>query len=91
MRTLSWLEERAEAKGKGDVFRLLKGQITGDSEEKLSAAAERRGQSEGAVRMKLQRLREEFRDRLRREVAETLLPEEDISEEMRYLARVHSK
>jgi hypothetical protein len=34
------------------------------------------------------RLREKFRSRLRAEVAEPLLPEEDVSEEIRYLARV---
>ncbi|BCX47535.1 RNA polymerase subunit sigma-24 [Haloferula helveola] len=90
-RTLRSLEESSEARGTGEVFRLLKGQITGGSEEKLGAVAATLQQSEGAVRMRLQRLREEFRKRLRAEVAETLLPDEDVSEEMRYLAQVLSE
>jgi len=86
--TLAGLQARAESKGQEHVFRILQGQITGNSEEKLRDAAKTLGESEGAVRMKLQRLREEFRKRLRAEVAETLLPGEDVSEELRYLARV---
>ena len=89
-RTLVTLEQRANAKGRGHIFQILKGQITGDSEKRLSEAAQVLGQSEGAVRMQLQRLREDFRNRLRAEVAETLLPGEDVSDEMRYLARVLS-
>jgi hypothetical protein len=86
--TLADLKARAESKGQKHVFRILQGQITGNSEEKLRDAAKTLGESEGAVRMKLQRLREEFRKRLRAEVEETLLPGEDVSEEMRYLAKV---
>ncbi len=70
---------------------LSQGQTFTRHEEKLSVAAQVLGQSEGAVRMQLQRLREDFRKRLRADVAETLLPGEDISSEMRYLARVLSE
>lgn len=89
--TLDAMEQQAEAKGRGHIFQLLKGQITGNSEERLGEAAQFLGQSQGAVRMQLQRLRESFRTRLRAEVAETLLPGEDVSDEMRYLARVLSE
>ncbi|MFK7851499.1 MAG: RNA polymerase sigma factor [Akkermansiaceae bacterium] len=86
--TLLKLQQQAEAKNRGQIFRLLKGQITGNSEEKLGESAQALGLSQGAVRMQLQRLREDFRTTLRTEVAETLLPGENVSDEMRYLARV---
>ncbi|MDF1814292.1 MAG: hypothetical protein P1V20_18955 [Verrucomicrobiales bacterium] len=88
--TIATLQSEAEAKGRGEVFVLLKNQITGESEESIKRAAVRLGQTEGAVRMQLQRLREKFRDRLRSEVGETMLPGSDISAEMRYLAEVLS-
>ena len=89
--TLGSMEEKANARGRGEVFQSLRGLLLGDSDEKLTTAAARLNQSEGAIRMQLQRMREDFRKRLRAEVAETLMPEEDVSTEMRYLARVLSE
>jgi len=87
-RTMIGLKAEAQSKERDEIFNLLKNQITSESPQQLSEAAAKLGQSEGAVRMQLQRLREKFRIRLRAEVAETLLPEEDVSSEMRYLAEV---
>ena len=86
--TLEELRREAIYKGKEEIFEILQNKITGGSEEGISEAAGRLGMTEGAVRMQLQRLREKFREQLRSEVAETLLPGEDVSEEMRYLAKV---
>ncbi|MFT5468377.1 MAG: DNA-directed RNA polymerase specialized sigma24 family protein [Verrucomicrobiales bacterium] len=87
-RALGTLRSEAEAKGQGKVFELLRSQLTGDDETRLRDAAATLGESAGAVRTQLYRLRERFRILLRAEVAETLLPEENVSEELRYLARI---
>ncbi len=87
-RALTNLRSESEGKGQGEVYRLFRSQLTGDSPEKLRAIAVKLGESEEACRMQLHRLRVRFRKLLRAEVAETLLPGDDVSEEMRYLARV---
>lgn len=87
-RALATLQAEAEEKGQGDVFLRLRSQLTGDVPEKLRDAAIKLGESEGTLRMQLSRLRERFRTVLREEVAETLLPGEDVSAEMRYLAQI---
>ncbi len=89
-RALAKLQTESEAKGQGEVYARLRSQLTGDALDKLRDAAAKLGETEGALRMQLSRLRERFRKVLREEVAETLLPDEDISEEMRYLAEILS-
>jgi len=87
-RVLTTLEARCQGKLKNGAYMLLQSQLTDDSPEKLRSAAEQLGESEDALRGQLHRLREQFRLLLRKEVAETLLPGEDVSSEMRYLARI---
>ncbi|MEM9284081.1 MAG: hypothetical protein AAGA96_19860 [Verrucomicrobiota bacterium] len=87
-RALEALQAECEAKGKGEVFLLLRSQLTGDSSDRLREAAVKLGEREGALRMQLHRLRGRFRESLRSEVRETLLADEDVDEEMRYLARI---
>ena len=45
---------------------------------------------EGALRMAVHRLRGRYRDLLRSEIAQTVLNEEEVEEELRYLFRVLS-
>lgn len=87
-RVLATLEAQCKGKLKNGAYVLLQSQLTDDSPEKLRSAAAQLGETEDALRGQLHRLRGEFRDLLRKEVAETLLPGENVSSEMRYFARI---
>lgn len=87
-RALARLEEESKQRGNRDLFLLLRAQLTGASPERHKDAAARLGQKEGALRVGLHRLRERFRDLMREQVADTLLPTDDVSAEVRYLAEV---
>ena len=54
-------------------------------EQSYAAVAEERKTSEGALRVAVHRLRRRFRDRLRRAVAETVEPSDDVDDEIRFL------
>ena len=56
-----------------------------------SAVAANLGISEGAVKVGVHRLRQRFGAALRREIAETMLPGEDVDDEMRDLIRAIAK
>lgn len=80
----------AEFASAGDLerFHAVKPWLEGDVEtEEATRVAEQLGISNAALRVAVHRLRGRFRDRLRREVSETLGIGEDATEELRYLAR----
>ncbi|MEM1294785.1 MAG: hypothetical protein AAGH89_05425 [Verrucomicrobiota bacterium] len=87
-RAMARLRSEAERRGNLTVFDVLSSQLTGESPGLLQDAATRLGKTEGAIRMVLNRQRERLRVVLREEVAETISPGSDISEEVRYLAEV---
>lgn len=83
-RAIETLRVKFAAKGKGEFFELLKGSLTGE-EPHRSESAERIGMTEGAVKVAVHRLRREFRELLRGEIAETVADSSEIDDEMRHL------
>jgi len=83
---LARLQEDFEKRSKKDVFAALKPFLLGDQPQGAydRVAAELKI-SPGAVRTGVHRLRHEFRDQLRREVAKTVESPDQIEEEMRHL------
>ncbi|MFT5467536.1 MAG: DNA-directed RNA polymerase specialized sigma24 family protein, partial [Verrucomicrobiales bacterium] len=87
-RVLDRLRAEAKASGKTEFYELLRSQLTGEGDGGVRETAIALGKSEGAVRVALHRFRDRFRELMRAEVEQTLLPGEDVVEEMGYLARV---
>lgn len=86
---LQQLEKDFARRGKRDVFRALKPFLTDDQQTgAYEQAAAALGQTTGAVRTGVHRLRQEFRTHLRREVAKTVDSPDQIDEEMRHLRTV---
>jgi RNA polymerase sigma-70 factor (ECF subfamily) len=84
---------RAEyaATGRTKVFDRLKEFLTAGEEAGTHAdAAEDLGTSSGAVKVAVHRLRRRFREELRRRVADTVGPDQDVEDEIRdLLATLH--
>lgn len=77
--------EQGEA-GKAGQFEILKPWLLGEVEGLSSAvAAQRLGVSEVAAKVAIHRLRQRFREAVRREIAPTVAGEEEIAGELRYL------
>lgn len=83
-RAIGKLRVRFAAKDKGEFFDALKGSLTGE-EPPRSETAERLGITEDAVKVAVHRLRKDFRELLRSEIAETVADSSDIDDEMRHL------
>ena len=85
-RVLSRLKMDMVAAGREAYFERLKSYLTGD-EPQLSYAqtASELGMSEGAVKVGVHRLRRQFRDLLREEIAQTVSSPEEIDDELRHL------
>jgi RNA polymerase sigma-70 factor (ECF subfamily) len=76
-----------EAAGKGGLFAALQAAVTGGAVD-YGDLAERLGQSEGALRVAVHRLRQRYRQILREEIAHTVAREEDVETELADLRRV---
>lgn len=88
-RTLGSLRSNFLARGRGETFKELEIFLGSDeSAPPYREVAERLGQSENTIAAAVIRMRREFRDLLRQEIADTLGPGEDIDEELKYLLRV---
>ena len=85
---LSRLEDEYRRDGKADWFAALQPTLTGagESQPYVDLAA-RLGQSEGAVKVAVHRLRKRYRALLQTEILETVASPEEAPEEMRYLLR----
>ena len=72
-------------------FEILKPWLTGDSEvlSQTEAAAEL-GMTTGAIKVAIHRLRKNFREAIRSEIAQTVNDPEEVTEELRYLIEVLS-
>lgn len=86
-RAMKRLQTESESSGKGELYEALKGSLTGE-EPARSATAARLGLTEGAVKVAIHRLRQRYRELLRREIAETLTEEAEVDDEMRHLISV---
>jgi DNA-directed RNA polymerase specialized sigma24 family protein len=72
--------------GKAVLFDRLKVFLTAEEDAGTHAEAARElGSTAGAVKVGVHRLRQRYRDELRRRVAETLGPDQDVEDELRYL------
>lgn len=87
-RALAVLRKESGGTARMAVFEVLQGQLAGEAEESLRERAPMLGMAEGALRVALHRLRDRFREILRAEVRETLPPEADVKEEIRYLIQI---
>jgi RNA polymerase sigma-70 factor (ECF subfamily) len=79
---------RAEyaAEGKAQLFDRLKDFVTADEDAGTHADAARAlGTTAGAVKVAVHRLRRRFREELLRRVADTLGPDQEVEDEIRYL------
>jgi RNA polymerase sigma factor (sigma-70 family) len=86
---LSKLGEELTAAGKERVFAELKNHLWGDKgEESYAVIAARLEMTEGALKVAAHRLRQRYRELLRKEVAHTVARHEEIDEELRYLISV---
>jgi RNA polymerase sigma-70 factor (ECF subfamily) len=83
-RAMEELRAESEARGKGELFRALKGSLTGDEPARSETTA-RLGMTEGAVKVAVHRLRQRYRELLRAEIAETVTDPSDVDDEMRHL------
>lgn len=75
-----------EAEGKGGLFVLLQGAVTGGSLD-YGDLAGRSGQTEGALRVAAHRLRQRYRQVLREAIAETVERPEEVESELADLRR----
>jgi RNA polymerase sigma-70 factor (ECF subfamily) len=81
-RALARLADQQRRVGKSAQFEALRERLVGDDDEGLRDLAAGLGMSEGALRVRLFRLRASFRDALRAEVAEIVVDPDDIDGEL---------
>lgn len=86
-RGLDSVSQELAAAGKAAQFELLKPWITGAGAEQAEIAAAL-GMSTGAVKVAIHRLRQKFREAVKAEIAQTVPAEDDVEDELRYLAAV---
>jgi RNA polymerase sigma factor (sigma-70 family) len=85
-RGLDSVRESFQQAGKEKQFEVLKPWLIGDVEGlSQAAAAAELGMSSGAVKVAVHRLRQKFGEAIRREIADTVDTEEEVSQELRYL------
>jgi RNA polymerase sigma-70 factor (ECF subfamily) len=83
------LEADYGQEGKAELFSALQPCLVGDRERlPYPQLAAQLGESEGAARVSVHRLRQRYRDLLRTEIAHTLATAEDVDTEMRHLFKV---
>ena len=86
---LRHLREQYQQHGKAAVFHALKPCLIGSREaQPYAALAADLGMTEDAVKVAVSRLRQQYRERLKEEVAKTVARPEDMDGELRHLLRV---
>ena len=91
-RGLQTVEAALANNGKSLHFEILKPWLMGDATTLSQAdAANALNLSPGAIKVSIHRLRKDFADVIRSEIAQTVNTPEEISEELRYLIEVLSK
>jgi RNA polymerase sigma factor (sigma-70 family) len=88
---LNRLEQEYAAEGKKDWMAALRPALTLDSETLYSEIAERLGIAETAARVAVHRLRKQYRQLIRQELAGTVSSREEVDSEMRHLLEVLSR
>jgi len=82
---LAQLRKEYTDAGKGFVFEAIQSYLEEEGAETYAEIAAKLNMTEGAVKMAVLRLRENFRHRLRAEIAQTVGSAGDIDEELRHL------
>ena len=89
--TLSGLRSEFTARGKERLFEGLSSFLTADArEESYQSAADRLGLPLSAVKTSVHRMRQDYRSRLRDEIARTVASPEQIDDELQHLRKVLS-
>jgi len=87
-RVLARLRAECLHGGRAEEFDALKSCLLGDAPAGGSAVVARQlSTTDGAVRVAVHRLRQRFREELRRDIAETVSSDREIDDELRYLVR----
>jgi len=90
-RVMERLEHEYEAAGKDPRFEALKSFLLGEGRTSSYAdLAAQHGLSEGALKMRVQRLRQRYQRLLREEIAHTVAGPEEVEDEIRHLFSVVS-
>jgi RNA polymerase sigma factor (sigma-70 family) len=85
-RVMSRLEAQASRSGRHAQFERFKTYLTGDRPQRgYAETATELGMSEGAVKVAVHRLRRQFGDLVRDEIAQTVTSPEEIEDELRHL------
>lgn len=80
------LQQQCEADGKQEEFMALRFAITAQAQElPYAQLAEKLGKSEAALRVAAHRLRRQYREILRQEIAQTTASADDVEEELKDL------
>ncbi len=86
-RAMERLRAEHAARGQADFFERLKGSLTGQEPPRMETAAAL-GMSEGTLKVAVHRLRQNYRECLRGEIAQTVTSMEDVDAEMHHLMAV---
>lgn len=88
-RSIHALRERFRERGRSETLKALEVYLGSDDlAPPYAEVGERLGQTENTIAAAVARMRREFRELLRQEIADTVGPTEDIDDELRYLLRV---
>lgn len=87
-RALDTVAADFRASGKESQFAVLKPWITGNSPRSQAEAAAELGLTEGAVRVAIHRLRDQFRHAVTTEIAQTTFHPDEAADELRHLIAV---
>lgn len=80
--TMAQLRASYQAAGKAERFAVLLPHLAGDQAESYRKAAAKLGMTEGAVKVAVHRMRREYRELIRAEIAQTVASEEEIDGEI---------
>jgi RNA polymerase sigma-70 factor (ECF subfamily) len=86
-RALATLESNETKAGRAAQFAELEASLTDATESSYREIAERLGQSEGAIKIAVHRLRRRFGDALRATIAETVADPAAVDDELKHLLR----
>ncbi|MHC1767461.1 MAG: RNA polymerase sigma factor [Verrucomicrobiia bacterium] len=88
-RVLERVRRECEESGQSPLFEALKGFLLGEDQGVSYAdVAAQQGLSEGALKKRVQRMRQRYQRLLREEIAHTVARREDVEDEIRYLFSV---
>jgi len=87
-RVVERLRNQFVLQGRPEHFERLKLFLLGQSDARYAVLAREMNTSEGALKVAIHRLRKQYRDLFRQEIADTVADTADVESELRYLAAV---